>query len=817
MRGTSKGTKRREFLKYASAAGVTLGVAGCSGIFGGGEEEPTPTETETPTEEPTEEPTDTPTEEPTEAPPEELPEPEVVEKTDETFPNASHFGSYEVHVKDGVATRLSYYDGDYKPNVKGPGVRNRTYAPDRIKYPMKRKGWQPGGGGDTSGRGADEFVRISWDEALTLVADEMTRVKNEYGNESIHGLSIWAGGGSFHDPGGPVYRLLSLFGGFTTRTDNYSNAALSRAMPYSLGKRSNHGWMDIIENTDVILWLGGDPAVAGEGGVGAGPQIETPALIQSRDAGVEHIWVDPYYTDSAKLTDGEHLPIVPGTDNALLSAMAYVMLDEGLHDQDFIDEYVVGFEPFEEYVMGDEDGQPKTPEWAEQYTGISAGKIRELTRKMTNNRSIITAGYGIQRSQYGEQFVRMHATIAAMIGQIGLPGGGISTALHRGSPGIHTTDKSGPGSLPVPSNPVDVRYPACHHADLYLEPGKKYPHDGEIREYPDIKMAWMAGTNTFSIHQDTNKLLKAWRQPETIVVNEPWWTPTAEHADIVLPVAWNLERDDITADGNVVLAMKKAIDPLYESKSDWQICAELSAKLGVETLFTEGKSEMEWLETLYQVSDVPLSFDEFWEQGRYEFDTKPDRTTPFQDFREDPEANPLGTPSGKIEIYSEQLAGYGYDDVPAFPKFMEWDEYLGSSKANRFPLHMNNPHVRHRLHSQADNVGLTRKWGKISGHEPVWIHPDDARTRGIEDGDVVRVFNDRGQALGGAKVTKRVRPSTIVFSYGAWYEPENPGTIGTLDLEGTCNNLNHDNHTSSLAQGPATKDCLVEVEKYGGA
>lgn len=789
---------RRRFLKIAGATSVTLGLAGCGGNGG---QTPTETDTETP--------------EPTEEPPEELPEPEVVEQTGDVRYNSSHFGSYKIHVQDGVATAMEYIDG-YEPNAKGPGVINRTYAPDRIKYPMKREGWEPGGGGDTSGRGGDNFVRISWEEAYDYVADELERVKSEYGNESIQGLSIWAGGGSLHNPGSNVYRLLSLFGGYTYRVDNYSNAALMRAMPYSLGKRSNHGWTDIFENSDLIVWFGADPAVAGEGGLGTGKQTEVPALIQSREAGVEHVFIDPKYTDSVKLTEGEHLSIVPGTDNALLAAMAYVMLDEDLHDQAFIDEYVVGFEPFREYILGEDGSDEKTPEWAEEYTGVSADKIRSLTRRIVNNRTILTAGYGIQRSQYGEQFIRMHATIAAMVGQIGLPGGGISTALQRNSPGIETSSKSGVGYLPVPSNPVNTRIPACHHADMYLKAGEEYEHDGETYEYPDIKLAWLAGTNTFSIHQDTNRLLEAWRHPETIIVNEPWWTPTAEHADLVLPAAWNLERNDLMSGGNVVLAMQKAIEPLFESRTDHRICKDISSRLGLETYFTEGNSEMDWLKDIYESSDVPLSFVEFWDQGRYEFETSPNRTVAYEDFRNDPEGNPLGTPSGKIEVYSEELADYDYEDVPPIPKFMEWDEYLGSSKADEYPLHMNNPHVRHRLHSQADNVGLLRKWGKVNGHEPVWIHPDDAAERDIEDGDVVRIFNDRGQALGGAKVTKRVRPHTVAFSYGAWYEPEEPGSLGTLDTEGTCNNLCHDNHTSKLAQGPATKDTLVEIEKYGG-
>jgi molybdopterin guanine dinucleotide-containing S/N-oxide reductase-like protein len=733
---------------------------------------------------------------------------------------AGHYGEYKVHTKDGVVTRLSFPEAPHKPTVKTPGMRNRTYAPDRIKYPMKRKGYEPGGGGDKSARGNDEFVRISWEEAFDLVAEEFKRVKTEYGNEAIQARSGWSCGGNFHDAGGPLNRFVNLNGGGVGDWDNYSLAAEMHALPYSMGTvygpRSNH--KDVVENSDICLWWSADPTVTGNQGSGGSIRNEkNKFLIESRDAGVDHIFVNPKYGESIKLTDGEHISIIPGTDSAMMAAMAYVMLEEDLHDQEFIDEYVVGFEPFEQYVMGEEDGQPKTPEWAEEITDVPADTIRSLTRRITNNQTHFAPGWAFQRSKYGEQPVRMLVTIAAMVGQIGEPGGSLSYWFHYTDTGTPSPKGSGPGSLPVPSNQVDIGYPTAKIADALLHSGEEYDFDGEVLEYPDIQFLHVAGEELFTAQGDTNKLVEAFRQPETVVVNEPWWTPTAEHADIVLPVAWQLERNDIASGGgNTVTAMEKAIEPLYESKTDWDICRGLSKRMGNEALYTEGKSVMDWLEVLFNSSDVPLSFDEFWEQGRYEFETTNEPRTAWSSFREDPEANPLGTPSGKIEVYSEQIDEYDYDDCPPVPKFMEPEEYLGSPKAEEYPLHVQNPHPKYRLHSQPDNVAMLRKWSKVNGKEPVWIHPDTAAERGIEDGDVVRVYNDRGATLGGAKVTKRVRPDCIAMRYGAWTNQEDSGNRDSPCKEGSVDMVTPDYHSSSLAQGFAAKSTLGEVEKYGG-
>jgi trimethylamine-N-oxide reductase (cytochrome c) len=263
------------------------------------------------------------------------------------------------------------------------------------------------------------------------------------------------------------------------------------------------------------------------------------------------------------------------------------------------------------------------------------------------------------------------------------------------------------------------------------------------------------------------------------------------------------------------------IDPLYESRTDFEAFKGVAERLGIGLTFTEGKSEMDWVKQIYNASDVPLSFEEFWEKQRYVFEggslEEQEAETAFASFREDPEANPLGTPSGKIEIYSETIDEYDLDDCPPTPQYIPNDEYLGSPKTDEYPFHVMSPHVKHRLHSQFDNAAFVRKWQKVNEKEPVWINATDAQDLGIEDGDIVRVFNDRGQTLAGAVVTERIRPNTIALSYGSWWERENPGEIGSLVTdEGNVNFVTQDNHTSGLAQGTAAKTALADVEKYGG-
>jgi biotin/methionine sulfoxide reductase len=338
-------------------------------------------------------------------------------------------------------------------------------------------------------------------------------------------------------------------------------------------------------------------------------------------------------------------------------------------------------------------------------------------------------------------------------------------------------------------------------------------------------MVYWGGGNPFHHHQDINRLLRAWRKPETIVVQDFYWTPTARHADIVLPAATALERNDISAGwlDNTVYAMRKAIEPIGEARSDYDIVCGLAERLGHRASFSESRNEMEWIHHLYDTLRKQLAatqveipeFDEFWRRGSIEIPVPKLPHVMFGDFRADPVAHPLKTPSGRVEIFSETIAGFGYADCPGHPMWIEPREWLGATAATRFPLHLISNQPSTRLHSQMDQASGSCAL-KVQGREPIWIHPDDAKRRSIGDGDVVRVFNDRGACLAGARLTKTLRRGVVQLSTGAWYDPIEPGRIGALDKHGNPNMLTLDKGTSKLAQGPIAHSALVEIEPWRG-
>ena len=320
-----------------------------------------------------------------------------------------------------------------------------------------------------------------------------------------------------------------------------------------------------------------------------------------------------------------------------------------------------------------------------------------------------------------------------------------------------------------------------------------------------------------------NRLVEAWRKPETIIVNEPWWTATAKFSDIVLPSTTTLERNDIgaTSRDRFILAMQKSIEPLGDSKNDYDIFSGISKRLGSESEFTEGRNEQEWLRHIYDRArqraaekDITLpSFDTFWSEGHVET-LKPKKPhVMFSDYLESPDIFKLPTPSGKIEIFSETIEKFGYDDCPGHPVWLEPEEWLGCNVADNYPLHLISNQPRTRLHGQMDNGKISRE-SKIQDREPIWINPLDAESRGISDGDVVRVYNKRGQILAGVLVTTEVKEGVLQLSTGAWYDPADPSSINSIDKHGNPNVLTIDKGTSRLGQGPIAHSALVEVEKY---
>ena len=746
--------------------------------------------------------------------------------------HGSHWGAFTAVVEDGRLVDVEPAARDVNPSPILRGMPDALYHGVRVARPAIRKSWLEKGykaGGE--GRGAEPFVEVPWDEALDIIAGELKRIKTAYGNEAIFAGSYgWSSAGRFHHAKTQLQRFMNCFGGFTGQKHSYSLAAGLAILPHILGDhrtlRNLSSWDGIAEHSKLFLAFGGcgtKNAQVEPGGSGehtAGPWLERLA-----NNGVEIISITPVREDTPEIARATWLPIRPNTDVALMIGLAHTLVSEGLHDKDFLARYSVGFEPFERYLLGSDDGTPKTAEWASEITGIPADKIRNLARRMAAVRTMIATSYSLQRGDHGEQTFWMTAVLGAILGQVGLPGGGFGFgygSMHgQGNP---VTVYSAP-ALSAGSNPTGSFIPVARISDLLLNPGKTYAFDGEDRVYPDTRMIYWCGGNPFHHHQDLNRLIEAWRRPETIIVNEPWWTSTARFADIVLPATTTLERNDIGASSRdrFIIAMKKAVDPVGEARNDYDIFRGLARKVGVEKAFTEGREEIDWLRHIYEVArqdaarvDVELpNFDVFWEQGHAESPVPAKPHTVLADFRAEPAAKKLKTPSGKIEIYSERIAGFGYDDCPGHPVWMEPLEWLGSDKAQAYPLHMISNQPAGKLHSQMDFAGESLSL-KINGREPVLIHPDDAAQRGIAQHDIVRVFNERGATLATAVLSDGVMPGVIRLSTGAWYDPKEPGRIGALDKHGNPNMLTPDKGTSKLGQGPIAHTALVEIERFDG-
>ena len=482
--------------------------------------------------------------------------------------------------------------------------------------------------------------------------------------------------------------------------------------------------------------------------------------------------------------------------------------------------YVQGWEKFAEYVMGESDHHPKSPAWASNITGIDANTIEELAEEMSNRRTLINVGLSVQRADHGEQSYWAATALACALGQIGLPGGGIAFPFGaQGNVGAGQVRKRVPG-MPIPPRPPGPPViSVSRFRELLDQPGAPYDCNGESGQFPDIKMVWWAGGNPFHHHQNLNELASAWERPETIVVQEPFWTPTARRADIVFPSSTPLERNDIGGAENLMISHGRAVDPPGEARDDYEILAMVADQLDLKDRFTEGRTGDQWVEVLYDLfraeNEWAPDFDEFCEAG---YLRHPDMSEMgeneqvfLSEFRSDPVTHSLGTPSGRIELWSETIAGFGYDDCPPHPAWMEPYERLGGTNSDQWPLHLvsNQPSVR--LHSQYDHTEPSRG-AKVAGREPIRIHPATAKDRGISEGDVVRVFNNRGSCLAGAVLDDALMPEVVQLSTGAWYDPDPEG----MCRAGNPNVLTRDKGTSKLAQGPSAHTCLVDIELFAG-
>ena len=699
----------------------------------------------------------------------------------------------------------------------------------RVLFPSVRSGWlnRLGGNPDDCERGQDSYVRVSWETILNILHQELNRVIRNFGNESIFAGSYgWASAGRFHHAQTQLKRFLNLIGGFVRSEGNYSYNAALALMPHIV---SNFRWMVtqttrwrvIAENSKLVVMFGGVPlrnTQVSDGGIGS---HRLPSQLElCVEKGVKFINISPLRSDASESINAEWLPINPGTDVALMLGLAHTIISNNLHDLKFLADYTCGFEKVHSYLLGRDDGEPKTAEWASQICGISSDRIRDLALEMANNRTMITCAAGLQRADFGEQPLWMTITLASILGQIGLPGGGFGIGYGvNGNIGV--MERPFPwGNLSQGTNPVELFIPVAMITEMLMNPNGKYEYNGQTLTFPDVRLIWWAGGNPFHHHQDLNQLHAAFQKPETIIVNEFNWTATARHADIVLPVATPQERNDICAGNSdcILVPMHKFVDPPEEARAEYEIYSELAERFGIKEKFTENRSEEEWLQKIWNETrefalekglNLP-NWDEFKNSdGKILEDPSPNQVL-LADFRQNPTDNPLSTPSGQIEIFSEKIASFGYDDCPGHATWIP-PRGISDDSVKQFPLALISGQPGTRLHSQFDN-GAYSKSKKIQDREPILINPIDAKKRSISDGDVVEVFNQRGSCLAGAKITKEIKEGVVFLWTGAWYDPDYDSPQNR-DRHGNPNVLTHDLRTSKLSQGTAAHSAFVEIKR----
>jgi biotin/methionine sulfoxide reductase len=746
----------------------------------------------------------------------------------------SHWGAYAVARDASGRPRLEPLREDPDPSPIGLCMLDAYRADVRVRRPAVRRSWlERGPGAATELRGREPFVEVSWDRALDLVAGDLERVRSRHANDAIFGGSYgWSSAGRFHHAQSQVHRFLNSAGGYVRHVDSYSLGAARVLMPHIVAPMEelmlqHHAWSVLQQHTRLVVCFGGIPAKNAQVTPGGSSEHRVrPALAELARAGCRFVNFSPVRSDlDVPAAAVEWIPIRPNTDAAVMLALATTIVRAGLHDERFLARHCVGFERVRDYLLGATDGIVKDARWAESIARVPAERIETLARELVGTRSLVNVAWSLQRSDHGEQPYWAAVLLAAVAGQIGLPGGGFGVAYGSvnlmGSPHARLP---GP-TLPQGRNAVDAFIPVARIADMLLAPGGSFDYNGQSRRYPDIRFVYWAGGNPFHHHQDLNRLLLAWRKPETIVVHEQVWNAHARFADIVLPATSTLERCDIGFSNRdpLMIAMKPVIPAPGEARDDYDIFAALARRLGCAETFTEGRDAMGWLRHLYSEAagrmaekgvTVP-AFEHFWEAGCVRLPDQPDPPVMLSAYRTDPDAHPLATPSGRIELYSERIAGFGYDDCPGHAAWLEPSEWLGSPLAARHPLHLISDQPYNKLHSQLDFSAYSRG-AKIAGREPIWISPGDARERGIGDGELVRVFNDRGACLAGAVVTDAMMRGVVKLSTGAWYDPAEPGVPGSLEKHGNPNVLTRDVGASRLSQGCAAQTCLVQVERFEG-
>ncbi|MBT9384375.1 molybdopterin-dependent oxidoreductase [Pseudooceanicola sp. CBS1P-1] len=729
---------------------------------------------------------------------------------------ASHFGTYEI-ARDAGGPELRPFRLDPAPSEVGAGFLALADHPTRIRGAMVRRGWLAGDGG--AGRGNDDFVALDLEAACGLAARELMRVRATHGNRAIFGGAYgWGSAGRFHHPQSQLKKLLNLAGGFVSARNTYSYGTAKVLIPHLVGAAYsdpgafNPSWDRITATRPFLLSFGGmrlANAQVEAGGTGA---HRTRSWIEAfAAAGGEMTTLSP---DGRDAPMGDHLPLNAGTDAIALLAMAHVLLVENRVDEPAVRRIAAGYDGIRALLLGHGDGQPKTPAWAEALTGLPAERITALARRLSEGPALINLAWSLQRAVAGEQPYWAAVVLATLAGQIGRAGCGIACGLSAvSSVGNPLRRLRGPAFEQGP-NPVPDYIPVARITEMLERPGGTIPYNGETLSLPDIRLVWWAGGNPFHHHQDLNRLARAWRRPETVIVHDSVWTATARHADIVFPSALPFERDDIAASSrdDWIVRSSRVMAPPEGIETDHAILSRIAARLGLKDAFTEGRSEAGWIAHLYEgyrtaFPELP-DWETFCATGHAKLaDPAPAEVTqPLEAFLSDPEAHPLATPSGRIELMPALVTRpdmrLGSALSQPRPSDLEEDPAL--------PLRLLSPQPETRLHSQLDGAPAAEASRQL-GCEVARLHPSDMAHAGVADGTRALLENPRGAVLVVARADGRVMPGHVVLPTGGWYRPEHQPDGRLLDLGGNPNTLTRDAGASELSQGASAGGARVAL------
>ena len=832
--------------------------------------------------------------------------------SEQVFTNCTSGGPVFVYVKDGRIVRIRpiVFQQDDPPSwtIEARGKRfsparkaclpafvfterPRLYSERRLLYPMKRVDFDPGGKRTPENRGRSGYERISWDEALDIIALEMKRVRKTYGPEAIASRCS-----SHHNFGNVGYRtgawarFFNLLG-FTDILDNpdswegwHWGATHTYGFFWRLGMPEPYDMLeDALKHTELIIHWGNDP----DSTHGAyGGQESAQWRLWLRELGVKQILIDPFRNYTGVVADKWIAPR-PGTDAALAMAIAYVWMKEGTYDKEYVKTRSVGFEEFGKLILGKEDGVPRTPGWAAEICDVPARVITALAREWASKPTMLSGGSrggesSACRQAYATEYTRLLVLLQAMQG-LGKPGVGIwgTTMGPPFNADFEFPGYSGWGPCSLNQvakkqaiNSVQQRLYRLLVPDSILDPPVRWTGEGFCGQsleqqftpftYPvpgcsEVKLFYRYGGSFIGTMTNTNQWVRMYQSPklEFVVNQDCWWCTETGFADIILPACTTLERNDISEWGNsggyghhaqcssnhrVIVYQHKCVEPLGESRSDYRIFTELADRMGFKEDFTDGNTEEDWIEKVFNASDLPgiISFEDFRKRGYILIPVPKDyKPTPglrwFYEGREcdtpdlynpkrgTAKARELGTYSGKVEFASESLKAHPPDEErPVVPRYLPSWEGHESKLAKKYPLQFISPHPRFSFHTHHD--GKVAWLNDIPGHRMVKngyayhvtrIHPVDAEARGIKNGDIVNLYNDRGAVLGIAQVTERIRPG-VVHSYesSAVYDPLEPGKPGSVDRGGCVNLLTPSRTLARNVPGMAPNSCLIEIEKW---